>query len=221
MDHLIDHVRDRLRRTPVRAAAHGSAEGAAPVADVAGDKPTAGNDQQFHSVVVDGGQAGGQADRGQPRRYLQHLGGKAPRTLIGPPGDDGRGQVTDLGRGQGARIGGEAPREGLPHRRRQAGKKLPDAIIVPADDQRFAFTVPDDVLQDGGRVVVVMTGQLDDPLLDAVGLQAIPAAETRARNPGRGRRGDRLDLIPRDGEHPCMPPVHDRDAVCGALLQGR
>jgi len=138
VDHLIDQVRDRLRRRfPVLAAVSGDDEQAAPAAHVTGDKPVIGNDQVFHRVAVDGGQASGQADRGRAaRRRLQDPGGKALGTLVSPPGDDGRGQVTDPGRGEGVRIGGEASREGLSHRRRQAGQEFRDAILVPADDQR-------------------------------------------------------------------------------------
>ena len=223
MDHLIDQVRHWLRRRfPVRAAVGGDAEQAAPAAHVTGDKPVIWNDQLFHRVAVDGGQASGQADRGRAtRRRLQDPGGKALGTLFGPPGDDGGGQVTDPGRGEGVRIGGEASREGLSHRRRQAGQEFRDAILMPADDQRLLVTVPHDLLQESGRVAVVMAGQLDHPLLDAVGVQAVPAAETRTGNPGRGRCGNRLDFIPGDGEYPCVPPVHHGHAVGRAPLQGR
>ena len=94
----------------VRAAIAGVAERAAASAGIPGNQTARWDQQQLDSVLARRGQAGAQARHGPlVRRLSQELGCYALVLQVPPVPDDAIGEVTDLRRGQGVRVGNEQP----------------------------------------------------------------------------------------------------------------
>jgi hypothetical protein len=166
---------------PVRAAVAGAAERAAAPIGVSGNKTAYAIQQQLDSVLAGCGEACAQAGHAPPVWWLlQEPGCHALVLQVPPVLDDADGEVTDLGRGQGVRVGDETADEVVTQPGREDSEELRDGVLVAADDQRLCPAGPGGPVEQRGGVAVNVAGKLDDALLDSVCLQAIPAAEAVA-----------------------------------------
>ena len=93
--------------------------------------------------------------------------------------------------------------------------------MVPSDHQRHVSADVGGPFEDRGDVPVVVAAQLDDALLDAVGLQPVPPAEAMAARALLGLPGDGFNPGAADRQHPGVPPAGDRDQVVRASLDRR
>ena len=204
------------------AAVASAAERAAPSAGVSGNKAACGDQQQLDSVLAGRGEAGVQAGHRPPvRRFPEELGCDA-LVVPGPPIlDDMAGEVPDLRRGQGVRVGDETAGELITQPGRQDGQELRDGVLVAADDERLCPAGLGGLYDQGDGIAVMVAGKLDDAFVDPVGLQAVPPAEAIAAHPlgRRQRRG--TDLAVGDTEQPGVAAVDHRDPVGGAALDGQ
>ena len=87
------------------------------------------------------------------------------------------------------RIDDEAARQEIAQACREDREELGDSLLMPADNQGFRLTGAHSLSQNGGGVPVMVTGELDDALIDPVGFEAVPASEAWAAHLSGDRPG--------------------------------
>jgi len=118
------------------------------------------------------------------------------------------------------RIDNETADEPVTHIARKNSKERRNDVLMPPDDQELPLAALQGLPQYGRGIGIVMAGKLEDALADPVGLQPVPAAVPGAARPGRCRLSQGVDPGAGYPENPRVLPVHDRDMICRAALQG-
>ena len=178
---FLDQIRDSERRAIcVRAAGSGHAERAAPPAPEPRNEALGGYGKGVDRVLADRGQACRQTGRGETAgRLLPDPGDQLLPGLLYPIPDDGVSEHPDPSGRDGGGVHYEAAGEAVTQVRREQSEKLRDGVGVATDDEPLRPGA-DGLSEDTGGVVKVMVGEFGDPFVDPIGLQAVPAAVSRA-----------------------------------------